>query len=178
MLHTVNAPADWKYTPAERRRAARRRWALAAFMLCLLALIAIWRIGVAWEERDVAFVASASGLPLPAHPRDAVFHDNGQFAIVGAIDLTEDERDAILRTGKLHPAAHGETRVSPQQPSDFRAIARLPAAVRDIEGAGDLHHGGGCTLHQSWIALLDRSSDRIWIEVSSCRLQFRPSRSR
>jgi hypothetical protein len=119
----------------------------------------------AWTERDLAFVASASGLPLPNRPRDTESYDNGQFAILVAIDLSPDERDAILRTGKLHHAAHGATRVTPQSPSDFRPINRLPAAVRVIHGVGDLYHGGGCSPHQAWTALLDKSSSRIWIEV-------------
>jgi hypothetical protein len=55
--------------------------------------------------------------------------------------------------------------VKPQRPSDFRSIDRLPAALRDVHGRGDLYHGGGCSPHQSWTALFDRASNRIWIEV-------------
>jgi hypothetical protein len=148
-----------------RALARTKRLALGTSICCLLAVLAIWRIRAAWTERDIAFVASASRLPLPDRPRDAVSYDNGQFAILVSIDLSPSERDAILRTGQFHRAAHGATRVAPQSPSDFRSINRLPPSVRVIQGAGDLYHGGGCSTHQSWTALLDKSSSRIWIEV-------------
>jgi len=147
----------------------RQRLALTALACCLLAgvaiWVAIWRLRVAWTERQLAFVASASGLPLPEHPRDIESHDNGQFAIVVAVELSQLERDAILRTGKLHLAAHGETPVRPQRPSDFHASDRLPAAFRDIRETSEVYHGGGCSPRQSWTALLDKSSNRIWVEV-------------
>lgn len=142
-----------------------KRLALGASILCLLAIVAIWRIRAAWTESDIAFVAAASRLPLPSRPPDAVSYDNGQFAILVSIHLSLAERDAILRTGQFHRAAHGATRVAPQSPSDFRSINRLPPSVRVIQGAGDLYHGGGCSTHKSWTALLDKSSNRIWIEV-------------
>jgi hypothetical protein len=143
----------------------RKRLALGALISCLLALVAIWKIRVASAERDVAFVASYSHLPLPEHPRDAVSFDDGQSTVLVAFELSPTESDAILHAAKLHRAAHGATSVAPQSPSDFRSINRLPAAVRVIRGAGDLYHGGGCSPHHSWTALLDKSSNRVWIEM-------------
>src|SRR6187551_1231022 len=119
-----------------------KRLALAASICCLLAVVAIWRIRAAWTESDIAYVTSASRLPLPNRPRDAESHDNGQFAVLVSIELNPGERDELLRTGQFHRAAHGTTRVAPQSPSDFRSINRLPASVRVIQGAGDLYHGG------------------------------------
>jgi hypothetical protein len=143
----------------------RKRLVLAALLSCLLALVAIWRIRVASTERDVAFVGSVSQLPLPKHPRDAVSFDDGQSTVLVTFVLSPAERATILRAANFHRAAHGGTRVTPQSPSDFRSINRLPASARVIHGAGDLYHGGGCSPHHSWTALLDTISNRVWIEV-------------
>lgn len=144
----------------------RKRLLLGALVICLLALVALWRVRIASTERDVAFAAVASRLPLPKHPRDAVSFDDGQSTVLVAFYLSPSERDAILRAANFHDAAHGATKVAPQSPSDFRSINRLPAAARVIAEGASLYHGGGCSPHHSWTALLDKSSNKIWIEVA------------
>lgn len=41
--------------------------AVGALVAGLPTVVAVWRIRAAWAERDLAFVASASRLPLPIH---------------------------------------------------------------------------------------------------------------
>ena len=109
-------------------------------------------------------VAQASGLPLPLLPLDLAIFDNGEYMMLVHLTLSPVDHETVLQAGRFHPAIHGD-RLPPQRLSDFLYIEQLPARWQSVSASADLYHAGGCSPDRSWMALLDRTSGSLWIEV-------------
>lgn len=129
-----------------------------------LGLIACLVFYAWWESSDpLPYINKVTGLGLADTADDVHQFDNGQWAMIAHLRLTQEESKRLVRDHDFRPLKKYEGCL--QGPDDLHLSEELPDEFRTAPNGFAVFEAGGCPEGNSWQALLVPQTGQIWFLI-------------